>query len=151
VNKKYKLIPAPDWKYMGKQLHRVQALIDFAHDSKPGGVKAGEKGGLVEGEHNLSHEGDCWIADNAMVMDKAVVCDDAYVGGKAMVKDYARIGGAAVVKGSVRVTHKATVIGLAYLDGKERIGGLKVVAYPPGEDGPLTSELCEQFNTARSL
>jgi conserved hypothetical protein len=39
--------------YNSKILYRVQALKDF------GDVKAGDKGGWVESEENLSHHGDC--------------------------------------------------------------------------------------------
>ena len=44
-------------------LYRIRALRDF------GDVKAGDLGGFVENETNLSHRGDCWIANNALVCD----------------------------------------------------------------------------------
>lgn len=45
----------------GVTLHRIQALKDFAD------IKAGELGGWVEKEENLSHDGDAWVCDNANV------------------------------------------------------------------------------------
>ena len=39
----------------GHKLHRIRALKDFAD------VKAGDLGGYVESEDNLSHEGNCWV------------------------------------------------------------------------------------------
>ena len=38
-------------------------------------ISDGEIGGWVESQHNLSHEGDCWVAGNARVYDDAHVRD----------------------------------------------------------------------------
>lgn len=35
-------------------LYRIRAIVDHA-------VKAGDLDGMIEGEHNLSHDGDCWV------------------------------------------------------------------------------------------
>ena len=43
----------------GRTLHRIRAILDF------GDVKAGDIGGWVEKESNLSHEGDAWVYGNA--------------------------------------------------------------------------------------
>lgn len=59
MDKKYELI-----KTNVEGLYRIKALIDF------GLVKAGDIGGCVKSESNLSHEGDCWIYDN----DVSVQC-----------------------------------------------------------------------------
>lgn len=40
-------------------------------------VKVGEKGGWIEGQHNLSQEGTCWVDEESMVMDTASVSGDA--------------------------------------------------------------------------
>ena len=71
-NKKYGLTDETK-EWCAHTLHRIRALKDF------GSVKAGELGGWVESEHNLSQEGDCWIYDNAAVCDNATVCDTATV------------------------------------------------------------------------
>jgi UDP-3-O-[3-hydroxymyristoyl] glucosamine N-acyltransferase len=82
-NKKYELI-----NYNPKtSLYRIRALLDF------GIVKAGDIGGWVSGEHNLSHEGNCWVFDNARVFDRAVVSDNAQVFDKASVSGNARVSG----------------------------------------------------------
>ena len=44
-----------------KTLYRIKALRDFAN------VKAGDLGGFIENEENLSHEGNCWVYGNARV------------------------------------------------------------------------------------
>lgn len=55
----------------GRKLFRIKALVDF------GNVNAGEFGGYVEKESNLSHDGDAWVYGNARVCGGARVCDDA--------------------------------------------------------------------------
>ena len=52
-------------EWLGHILHRIECIKAF------GGVKAGEKGGWVESEQNLSQEGDAWVYGNAWV------CGDA--------------------------------------------------------------------------
>lgn len=54
-------------------LYRIKALKDFSN------VKSGDLGGYISGEHNLSHEGDSWVYDNALVYDNAHVYEDAKV------------------------------------------------------------------------
>ena len=49
----------------GKKLFRIKALIEF------GNVKAGELGGFVEKEENLSHDGNAWVCGNAVVCGNA--------------------------------------------------------------------------------
>ena len=61
----------------GGILHRIQALIDF------GDVKAGDLGGYIEKEVNLSHDGDAWVSGNARVYGNARVFGDARVSGNA--------------------------------------------------------------------
>jgi hypothetical protein len=51
----------------GKTLYRIKALINFSD------VKEGDFGGYVEGEHNLSHSGDCWISGNAKISGNAAI------------------------------------------------------------------------------
>ena len=50
-------------------LHRIRALKDF------GNVKAGDLGGWVEHEGNLSQDGDCWIYYPAIVCGTAKLED----------------------------------------------------------------------------
>ncbi|HEY5086833.1 MAG TPA: hypothetical protein VII66_05660 [Gemmatimonadaceae bacterium] len=57
----------------GTTLYRIRALKDF------GNVKAGNLGGFVRSERNLSQLGDCWVADDAQVYDDAVISDAAQI------------------------------------------------------------------------
>ena len=67
-------------KNLGKRvLHQIVALKDFAD------VKAGDLGGWIESEENLSHDGDCWVYDNAIVYMGAKIYDNAKVRDNAVV------------------------------------------------------------------
>lgn len=46
----------------GKTLYRIKALRDIG-DS----VQAGDLGGWIEKESNLSQKGECWVRDDAKV------------------------------------------------------------------------------------
>ena len=58
-------------KRNGVTLYRIKALIDFED------VKAGDLGGYVEKEENLSQSGNAWVYGNACVSGDACVSDDA--------------------------------------------------------------------------
>ena len=68
-------------KFENKKLYQIQALKDF------GDVKAGDLGGYIEMEANLSQEGNCWVYDDAKVFDNAKVWGDAELGDNAKVGD----------------------------------------------------------------
>lgn len=74
-----------------KMLHRIRAVRDIPEHN----VKAGDLGGWLETEENLSHNGAAWVMDSAYVMGKARVTDSARVMGNARVmdaSDYIAIG-----------------------------------------------------------
>ena len=58
---------------LGRTLHRIKALRSFS------GVKAGELGGFIEKEKNLSHDGNAWVSGDAHVSGDAWVCGGAQV------------------------------------------------------------------------
>ena len=69
--KKFELTSEFITNIFGTKLFRIKALIEF------GNVKAGELGGFVEKEENLSQDGNAWVCGNAWVYDNARVCGDA--------------------------------------------------------------------------
>ena len=128
MKKKYKY--TGETKVVGRvKLHQIVSLRDF------GDVKKGDIGGWIEKYSNLSHEGDCWVYDNAMVFgnakiidnarvggnakvgDNALVFDDALVGGNTWVYDNARVGDNAFVGGNALVSDNARVKGNAMVSG----------------------------------
>jgi hypothetical protein len=105
VDKKYELTEESTY-HLGRKLYRIRALRDFGDY-----VKAGDLGGWIEWEDNLSHEGDCWVYEEARVYDEAKVYGDAEVCGSAYVYEYAK------VYGSVRVGEDSNLCGNSRLCG----------------------------------
>ena len=111
--KKFELTTESITNVAGKKLFRIKALIDFED------VKAGELGGYVEKEGNVSQDGNAWVYDNAWVSGDARVYGNARVSGDARVYDNAwvygdaRVCGNAWVSGNARVSGDARVCGNA--------------------------------------
>lgn len=109
----------------GKILHRIRAVRDIPEQN----VKAGDLGGWLETEENLSHDsaawvtGEAWVMGRAYVTDSTLVTDSAHVMGAALVTDSARVMGEARVSGKARVTGKAWVMGTACVTGKACVSG----------------------------
>ena len=57
--------------YFGRKLLQIRALISF------GNVNAGDIGGWIEREENLSHNGNAWVSGNARVSGNALVSGNA--------------------------------------------------------------------------
>lgn len=66
-------------KQRGVTLYRIEAIESF------GPVKAGDKGGCIEKEQNLSHTGDARVYGDAWVYGDAQVYGNAWVYGDARV------------------------------------------------------------------
>lgn len=126
--KKYRLTDEAI-KHNGVILYRIEALMDF------GSISAGDKGGFVQSELNLSQEGNCWIHgeakvfgnakvyENAQVFSSAEVCGYASVKGDAFVFGKAKVYGWAFVKGNAFVFGRAEVYGWAKVFGKAQVFG----------------------------
>jgi len=114
--KKYEL--TTDTKIvLGKKLFRIKALVSF------GNVKAGDLGGYVERENNLSHEGKAWVYGDAEVSGDAEVFGDAKVSGNAKVFGDAKVYGKALVSGNAKVFGDAWVSGDAEVFGDAKVYG----------------------------
>ncbi|WP_142417021.1 hypothetical protein [Bartonella massiliensis] len=120
-------------------LYRIRALKDFDD------VKAGDLGGFIEKEANLSHDGNCWVYDKACVYGYARVYDNVYgyahvsggacvfadahihdhahVSYDATIFNYARVYGRAIVAGSARIHSYAEVYNYALINGRAKIHG----------------------------
>ena len=68
MNKKYEL-SGNTQIHNGITLYQIQALVDIPSI----GVKAGDLGGWLESEANLSQMGDAWVSGNAWVFGNAIV------------------------------------------------------------------------------
>ena len=111
----------------GARLHRIQAVRSF------GTVSEGDLGGYIRRESNLSHDGNAWVTDNAVVRGNAEVYGDAIVGGNAevygdaQVKSNAIVRGNAIVYGDAYICDRAEVCGDAHIYENAVVGGNAVV------------------------
>ena len=87
------------------EVHRIRKLFD------------GKIGGWIEKESNLSHIGNCWVDDNA------IVCDNAEVSGDAWIRDNCIISGNAKVDFRITLYDNCTVSDNATLTGDSHIKG----------------------------
>ena len=91
--KKFELTSEFTINAFGTKLFRVRALVDF------GTVHAGDMGGYVESEENLSQEGNAWVSGDAWVFGDARVFGNAGVFGNARVFGNAWVSGDAEIFG----------------------------------------------------
>jgi hypothetical protein len=115
--RKYELIRDPKMTIAdGSALYRIRALREFSS------VKLGDLGGWVQSESNLSHEGECWVADGGMVIENARVSDDATVR-NSLVFGHAQVSGNCIVFGDAQVGGSSVVAGMmGIVDGKLFVG-----------------------------
>ena len=139
--KKYSINPGESKEIDGVSVYRIIAEKTFKNLVDGRIVKKGDIGGWIEDERNLSQDGSCWVAgdavvcdealvkDDAIVKDNAVVCDNAlvrdfsnvnnksYIGGYATIQDGAICSGVAQVDGNAIVKDQAFVGGAAHVTG----------------------------------
>ena len=104
-------------EYDGKTLYQIKALKNF------GNVKTGYLGGYVEKEENLSHEGNCWVDDNAKVYNNAKISGNAEIYGNASVGDNAEVYDNTQVFGNAKVYGYAKVYGEAEVKDNAKVYG----------------------------
>ena len=92
--------------HLGIKLYRIKALISF------GNVEAGELGGFIEKEENLSQNGNARVSGNAMVYG------DARVSGNAMVYGDAWVSGNAMVYGDAWVKVKSDILTIGLIGSR---------------------------------
>ena len=122
MNKKYELTNE-SIRYAGRTLYRIRALRGF------GDVKTGDLGGFVESERNLSHDGDCWIFNNAKAIDFSFVGENAELRHESLARGFARIlwnsavHDKSAVGDSAEIRDSALILDRAYVGGNTIVGG----------------------------
>ncbi len=115
TNKKYELI-SDDTKVIGNTiLYRIRLLRDIK------GYPAGTLGGYIESENNLSHVGDCWVADQAYVWDGARIWGNALIQGGARIYGGAHIGGNALIQGDAQIYDNVRIFGAERISDTVRV------------------------------
>lgn len=100
--KKYELTDETiEWK--GHLLFRIRALKSFFD------VNAGDLGGFIESENNLSQRDKAWIYDNAKAYGSAMVFENARLYDESEVDEYAAVYGDACLFDCSYVTDFAYV------------------------------------------
>lgn len=113
MKKKFKFTGETMTTFLGKTLHRIRAIADIIDAVGDVIVKAGQLGGWIEKEENLSQDGNAWVYGNASVYGNALVCDDARIYGNASVYGNLRVCDDASIYGNARVYGNASVHGNA--------------------------------------
>lgn len=127
--KKYEITDIAHPKY--PWLHRIRALVPVNED-----VKAGDLGGYVQTEDNLSQKDTCWI------YDQAICCEDAMVRKDARMYDGSMARGSALIAGDARMYERACADGNCCIRNGEikedaRVAGSAVVTVDAGGLFPL--------------
>ena len=116
---KYRVVNDVTMHYHGHVLHRIRAMKDIPEY----GVKVGDLGGWVEGSHDLSQDGRCWIGRDARVYERAYVDEDARVFGNAELRGTALADGQSAVFGNTLMTERSHVGGHVIVYGHARLSG----------------------------
>lgn len=123
MDKKYEILKDQAITMNGSTIYRIKALRNF------GDVKAGDIGGFIEKEENLSHEGPCWVygdamvyhnakvRENAIVRDYAHVYNESQVLHNAIVEGHARVHGHGIVFGNARIKDNGSVFDHGIVNG----------------------------------
>ncbi len=132
-NHKYEITDIAHEKY--PFLHRIRALQDIGSE-----IKAGDLGGFVEAEWNLSYEdSDSWIFDDAIAANLAFVCEGASLRDQAIACGNSAIRQGAVLSGHARVEDTACISG-ALVEGHARVSSRGIIAPCAGKSPVLTGE-----------
>lgn len=103
-------------------LRRIRALKDISLVDIDGkDIKAGDLGGYIASELNLSHEGTCWVKDDACVYGDAEVYGDALIQGHSKVYGNASVHSHAIISGN------SEIYGDALISGRVEVGGSSLV------------------------
>lgn len=102
----YEIVNCDDYSRKQKKVVTLKQILR---------IDNGLIGGWIESELNLSHEGNCFIYDNAIVFG------DARVSGNAIVANEAAVYGSAEIKDNVFVGGNSEVYGNAVINGYAKI------------------------------
>lgn len=106
----------------GFKLYRIYAKHDLSS------VEKGNRGGLIERIENLSKYGDCWVYDNAKVIEYATVRGDAAILNSATVKGHSVVKNNATVSHNAIVNDDAIIKDHSKISGEAYVGGYALVA-----------------------
>ena len=106
----------------GEILRQIQAVRNLPSLL----VKAGDIGGWIESEENLSHHGDCWVFPGSQVSANARITEnagiyDSTVSGDAAVRGNAKVCKNANVYDHADISDNAYVVGPIHVYGDTKV------------------------------
>ena len=91
--KKYELLKEDTVDLRGTILYRIRALRDISENGATNkDIKAGELGGYIQTEDNLSQEDGCWVYPGSFVYENARIFGRAQIGPGLKIFGNAQIG-----------------------------------------------------------
>ena len=127
-------------------LHRIRALRDIGSE-----VKAGDLGGFVESEANLSFRqgDDAWIFNDAIVAGEAIVDKNAVLRDNATVCGQACVSCGSVMSGHSRAEDDVYLNGATMLDDATASGNAMILMERSLGGAPVLSGQCRVYGTVR--
>lgn len=104
-------------------VYRIRSLVAL-----PAVGPVGTYGGYVQSLDNLSHEGDCWVAEQACVLGHARIWGNARIYGQAIIREDAWVFEDAVVYGEAVIAGTARVFGQAQIGDQAYVGGQALIS-----------------------
>ena len=98
------------------ELKRIRLLIDIP------GFQKGDLGGWIEEEYNLSHDGNCWITENAKVFRNAIIRDNAVIFDNSIISNGVEVHHNAIVSGNSIIKNYSTISGNAVVENSNVSG-----------------------------
>ena len=117
------------------ELHRIRALRQVRDD-----VPAGELGGFVQSEANLSQgSDDAWLYDDSISRHEANVCGGAQLHGRTVAQDLALVSGSSTMYGNAIACDSAIVTGGCIRNDALVCGNARVRENPATHIAPVVT------------
>ena len=144
ANEKYEITDIAHERY--PFLRRIRALRDIGEE-----VKAGDLGGFVETEANLSFEegDDAWIFNDAVVAGEAVADKGAALRDNAIACGCAYVSNGSVMSGRSRAEDDAYLSGATMLEDATVSGNAMILREESSGGSPVLSGQCRIYGTVR--
>ena len=139
-NQKYEITDIAHEKY--PFLHRIRAVRDIGSE-----VKAGDLGGFVESESNLSYEqgDDAWIFNDAIAAGESHVDKGSVLRERAIICDSAYVSHGAELSGDSRAEDSAYIRGARLKDHARASGNSMVLQSPDTQVSPVLTGNCAVY------
>ena len=119
IDNKYEITNIVGYRFK-KKVYRIRALKDF------GDVKKGDLGGFVSSYDNLSQEDNCWIYDDAAVMNNAILEDNSTIHNRVIVCHDSIVRCNSKISKSCRI-YDSTKITNSTISGKSVLRNINIV------------------------